>query len=55
MMVIMNKARQDRNRPGAAQWSEPEATRQAMLPNFAQTHAAERYRPSEPQYLLEKI
>jgi hypothetical protein len=30
--------------PDAAQWSEFEAARRAMLPNFAQSHAAERYR-----------
>ncbi|OOO22248.1 SDR family oxidoreductase [Agrobacterium salinitolerans] len=30
--------------PDAAQWDAFQAARQAMLPNFAQTHAAERYR-----------
>jgi len=30
--------------PEAGQWSAFEAARQAMLPNFTQTHAAERYR-----------
>lgn len=30
--------------PDAAQWNAHEAARQAMLPNFAQTRAAERYR-----------
>ena len=30
--------------PDAGQWTALEAARQAMLPNFAQVHAAERYR-----------
>jgi short-subunit dehydrogenase len=30
--------------PDAGQWTAFEAARQAMLPNFMQTHAAERYR-----------
>jgi short-subunit dehydrogenase len=30
--------------PDAGQWTAFEAVRQAMLPNFMQTHAAERYR-----------
>jgi short-subunit dehydrogenase len=30
--------------PDAGQWSALEAARQAMLPNFMQSHAAERYR-----------
>jgi len=30
--------------PDAAQWSAFDAARQAMVPNFMQTHAAERYR-----------
>jgi uncharacterized protein len=30
--------------PDAGQWSALEAARQAMLPNFAQVHAAQRYR-----------
>jgi uncharacterized protein len=30
--------------PDAAQWSEFEVSRKAMLPNFAQTQPAERYR-----------
>lgn len=30
--------------PDAGQWSALDAARQAMLPNFMQTHAAERYR-----------
>lgn len=30
--------------PDAGQWSAFDAARQAMLPNFLQTHAAERYR-----------
>jgi short-subunit dehydrogenase len=32
--------------PDANQWNVLEATRQAMVPNFMQTHAAERYRPA---------
>ena len=32
--------------PDANQWSALEAARQAMLPNFMQAHAAERYRPA---------
>jgi short-subunit dehydrogenase len=32
--------------PDAAQWSAFNAARQAMLPNFAQTEPAERYRPA---------
>jgi short-subunit dehydrogenase len=32
--------------PDAAQWSALEAARQAMLPNFVQTHAAERHLPA---------
>jgi len=30
--------------PDAGQWSALEAARQAMLPNFMQAHAADRYR-----------
>ena len=30
--------------PDAGQWTALEAARQAMLPNFGQIHAAERYR-----------
>jgi short-subunit dehydrogenase len=30
--------------PDAGQWAAFEAARQAMLPNFRQTHAAARYR-----------
>ena len=32
--------------PDANQWSALETARQAMLPNFMQAHAAERYRPA---------
>ncbi len=32
--------------PDAGQWSAFEAARVAMVPNFAQSHAAERYRTS---------
>jgi uncharacterized protein len=30
--------------PDAEQWKAYDAARQAMIPNFAQVHAAERYR-----------
>jgi hypothetical protein len=30
--------------PDASQWTALEAARQAMLPNFAQVHPAQRYR-----------
>lgn len=33
--------------PDAAQWSAFDAARQAMLPNFRQSHAAERYRSGQ--------
>jgi len=32
--------------PDADQWSALEAARQAMVPNFRQSHAAARYRPA---------
>lgn len=32
--------------PDDAQWTDFDAARQAMLPNFRQTHAAKRYRPA---------
>ncbi len=32
--------------PDSGQWSALEAARHAMLPNFMQSHAAERYRPA---------
>ena len=32
--------------PDANQWSALKTARQAMLPNFMQAHAAERYRPA---------
>ncbi len=33
--------------PDAGQWTAFQAARQAMLPNFAQAHAAERYQPRD--------
>jgi short-subunit dehydrogenase len=33
--------------PDAGQWTAYQAARQAMLPNFAQVHAAERYQPRD--------
>lgn len=36
--------------PDAEQWSAFEAARLAMLPNFAQIHAAERYRDAADRY-----